>query len=155
MTESTTTAVATPPRRPERPVALTRVTQAVWLLVLAGAALTALAGILDEEIIRSTGAPGATADDTRVPPSFTPVVVVLYVVVAVLVLVLLAFLRGAHDWARHSLAATLALLALATAAVLRTAPPAAFVAPLVAFLALLGLLLYLLYRPAVTAYVHP
>ncbi|MFB9314941.1 hypothetical protein [Nocardioides plantarum] len=152
MTEPTTLTRAT---RPTRPVALTRVTRGVWLLVLLGAALTVLAVLLDDEIIRSTRAGTVSADDTRVPPSFTPVVIVLDVVVSSLVLVLLAFVRGAHNWARHCLALAMVLLAVATAAVLRTAPPVAFVPPIVVFLVLLAVLVHLLYRPALTAYVTP
>ncbi len=139
----------------ERPRSVTRVVQLVWALVLLGAALTVLAAVLDDEIIRSTQAAGVSADDTRVPPSFTPVIVVLYVVVAVLVLVLLAFFSGGHNWARHSLAATLVLLALATVATLLTGPPVAFLAPVAATLVLDALLVHLLYRPATTAYVTP
>jgi hypothetical protein len=145
----------TSPRRPPRPPALTRVTQGVWLLVLLGAALAVLAVVLDDEIIRSTRAGTVSADDTRVPPSFTPVVIVLDVVVSSLVLVLLAFVQGAHNWARHCLAVALVLIGVATVAILRTAPPVAFVPPVVVFLLLLGLLVYLLYRPALSAYVHP
>lgn len=140
------------PALAERPTAATRVVQLVWVLVLLGAALTVLSVVLDDEIIRSTT--GATsADDTRVPPSFTPVIVVLYAVVAALVLVLLAFFSGGHNWARHCLAATFVLLAVATAAMLVTGPPIAFVPPVVLWLALDGLLLHLLYRPATTAFV--
>jgi hypothetical protein len=148
-------ATTTSPGRPPRPPALTRVTQGVWLLVLLGAALTVLAIVLDDEIIRSTRAGTVSADDTRVPPSFTPVVVVLDVVVSSLVLVLLAFVQGAHNWARHCLAVAFVLIGVATVAVLRTAPPVAFVPPVVVFLLLLGVLVHLLYRPGLSAYLHP
>ena len=153
MTQPTTT--SSRPAPATRPVALTRLTRGIWLLVLLGAALTVLAVVLDDEIIRSTRAGAVSADDTRVPPSFTPVVIVLDVVVSSLVLVLLAFVRGGHNWARHCLALALVLLAVATAAVLRTAPPGAFVPPVVVFLGLLAVLVHLLYRPGVTAHVHP
>lgn len=136
----------------ERPAAATRVVQLVWALVLLGAAITALAVVLDDEILRSTT--GATsADDTRVPPSFTPVLVVLYVVVAALVLVLLAFFRGGHNWARHCLAVTFVLLAVATAAMLVTGPPIAFVPAVAVWLVLDALVLSYLYRPGTTAFV--
>ncbi|MDO9454732.1 hypothetical protein [Nocardioides sp.] len=137
-----------------RPAAVTRAVRLVWVLVLLAAAVTVLAVVLDDDILRST-AGTVSADDTRVPPSFTPVVIVLDVVVSSLVLVLLAFVQGGHNWARHCLAVSFVLLAVATAAVLRTAPPVEFVPPLAVWLALDGLLLYLLYRPETTAYVTP
>ncbi|WP_148614678.1 hypothetical protein [Nocardioides rubriscoriae] len=137
-----------------RPVVVIRVVQLVWAMVVLAAAITVLAVVLDDEILRST-ASVVSADDTRVPPSFTPVVIVLDVVVTSLVLVLLAFFRGGHNWARHCLAATLVLLAVATAAMLRTGPPVAFVPPVVVWLGLDALVVVLLYRPGTTAYVTP
>ncbi len=127
----------------------------VWALVVFAAAISFLAVLLDDEILRATGGAGVSADDTRVPASYSPVVVVLYVVVAGLVLVLLAFLRGGHNWARHSLAVTFALLAVSTVAVLRAGVPVEFVPLLGAWLALDALVLYLLYRPETSAYVAP
>jgi hypothetical protein len=139
----------------ERPASVTRLVRLVWVLVLLAAAMTVLAALLDDEIIRSTSTAGTSADDTRVPPSFTPVVIVMDVVITSLVLVLLAFVSGGHNWARHCLALAFVLLAVATAAVLRTGPPGAFVPPAVVWLGLDGLLLYLLYRPETTAFVRP
>lgn len=140
--------------RVQRPVAVRRVVRLVWLLVLLGAVVSVLAGVFDDEIIRSTRDGGASADDTRVPPSFTPVVVVLDVVVSCLVLTLLAFVVGGHGWARHCLAVTLGLLAVSTVSVLLTAPPVVFVAPMALLLLLVALVVHLLYRSAVTAWVR-
>lgn len=149
----TSAPVATTGPAPDRPVAVTRVAQVVWLLVLLGAVIAVLAAVLDDEIIRSTGSAGVSADDTRVPPSFTPVVVVLDVVVSGLLLVLLAFVLGGHGWARHCLAFSAVLVAVSAVAVLVATPPVGFVVPIALLFLLLAALLHLLYRPEVTAYV--
>lgn len=139
----------------ERPVAVTRVVQLVWTLVLLAAAMAVLAAVLDNEILRSFDGAGVSADDTRVPPSFTPVVIVLDIVVTSLVLVLLAFVRGGHNWARHCLAVAFVLVGVAFVAMLRTGPPIAFFAPVIGWLLLDAALLYFVYRPESAAWAAP
>ena len=139
----------------ERPVAVTRVVQLVWTLVLLGAAMAVLAAFLDDEILRSFNGAGLSADDTRVAPSFTPVVIVLDVVVTSLVLVLLEFVRGGHNWARHCLAFAFVLLAVSFVAMLTTGPPVAFFPPAIGWLLLDGTLLFFLYRPESAAWAAP
>lgn len=138
----------------ERPTSIRRALRLIWLLVGVGAAITLLAVVLSDELVRAwAGGRGLSADDTRVPPSFTPVAIVLFVVVATLLLVLMDFLRGAHNWARHCLGAGCVLVVLGGAAVIRTGPPVAFdVAAVVALLVAVALALCL-YAPETSAYV--
>lgn len=137
-----------------RPTAVTRAVQLIWVLVLLGAAVTVLAVVFDEELVASwAGLPGQSVDDTRVPPTFVPVAVVLYGTMAILLLVLTAFLRGGHNWARHCIAASGVLSALVVLASLRTGPPTVFVALAWVFLLLDAVLLVLLYLPSTGAFV--
>lgn len=112
----------------ETPAWVQRAVLLVWLQVLLGTAVTVLAVIFDDDLVAAwAGGRGLSIDDRRVPPSFTPVVVVLYVVVVTLVLVLLSFVRGGHNWARHCLAAVVVLVAIATVSGMRVGPPSAFI----------------------------
>ena len=107
-----------------RPESVTRASQVIWLLVaVATLAVVRRSWSTTTSSPAWVGGQGRSPDDTRVPPSFTPVVVVLYVVVSSLLLVLLAFLRGGHGWARHCIAAGAALVAVAVVSGLRTDPP--------------------------------
>ena len=88
-----------------RPASVERASWVIWALVVVATAVTVLAVVRDDDLVAAwAGGQGRSVDDTRVPPSFTPVVVVLYVVISILLLVLLAFLRGGHNWARHCIA---------------------------------------------------
>ena len=137
-----------------RPTSVTRASQVVWLLVGVATVATVLAVVLDDDtIIAWVGGEGRSPDDTRVPPSFTPVVVVLYVVIASLLLVLLAFLRGGHNWARHCIAAGALLVAFSVTSGLRTDPPTAFLVAALLIVALALVLVVLLYLPATNAWV--
>ncbi|MGA8255026.1 MAG: hypothetical protein WB767_00470 [Nocardioides sp.] len=136
-----------------RPTSVTRAVQVVWLLVALALAFTVLAVVFDDDLVAAWGGQGVSVDDTRVPPSFTPVVIVLYVVVASLVLVLMALFRDGNNWARHCLAIGFVLIAIATLAGVRTEPPTLFVVCSLVALALVVLLLVLLYLPTTRAYV--
>ena len=137
-----------------RPSSVTRASLTIWLLVVVATVATVLAVLIDDDVLVAwVGGQGRSPDDTRVPPSFTPVVVVLYVVISSLLLVLLAFLRGGHNWARHCIAAGACLVAVAVIAGLRTNPPMEFLIASIVVLALAGVLLVLLYLPATSAFV--
>ncbi|MEO9324684.1 hypothetical protein ABFT23_14415 [Nocardioides sp. C4-1] len=139
----------------EVPATMKRVVRLVWALVLLAGVMTVLAVVLDDQILDAAGTPANNPDDTRVPPSYSPVVVVLYVTLAALVLVLLAFVRNAHNWARHCLAVTFVLLALAMVALLVAGPPVTFVPFVCVWLALDAALLHQLYRPESGAFLAP
>ncbi len=138
----------------QRPTSVVRSVQLIWLLVLLSAGVTVLAVIFDAELVTAwAGGQGSSADDTRVPPSFAPVVVVLFVVVASLLLVLMSFLRDGHNWARHCLGAGTLMIAFVIAAGLRTSPPTVFAVSAIVALVLDVLLLVALYLPTTSAYV--
>lgn len=133
---------------PGRPATVVLAVRLMLLLVLLALVVAVLAVVSDDAIARAwAGGQGLAADDTRVPPSFAPVVVVLFVVVSSLLLVLVSFLRGAHNWARHCLAGALILVAVATVAGIVAGPPVAFVVCCVLSLVIDAAVLVLLYRP--------
>jgi hypothetical protein len=110
-----------------------------WALILLGLVTTALTVVLQDDLIRSW-AEGrrdirplldsqglqAVKDGAVQPPAFVPVAIVLFVVVALLIWVLLAFFRNGYNWARVSLSALLILVAIGTVAALRAGPPTTF-----------------------------
>ena len=71
-------------------------------------------------------AAGRSDSSSVEPPAFVPVAVTMFVVVASLAAVLVFFLREGHEWARIVLSAVVALVGVATLAILRTSPPALF-----------------------------
>lgn len=138
----------------QRPTSVIRAVQLVLLMVLLAGVATVLAVVFDDDLVTAwVGGAGSTADDTRVPPSFTPVVIVLYVVVASLMLVLMSFLRDGHNWARHVLGGTTVLIALTIVSCIRTGPPTVFLVIGILALVVDALLLVFLYLPTTTAYV--
>jgi hypothetical protein len=110
-------------------------------LVALGAVVALLIVVLQDQLIRSwangrpdtrkvlrtRGLDAVKNGDVHVP-QFIPVALTLFVVVALLVWVLTAFLRGGYGWARVALTVTLFFLAVGTIAGLRTGAPATFMA---------------------------
>jgi hypothetical protein len=101
---------------------------AIWLLV----ALVALTGIsallsvvLEEELI-DTWTVGQSSSGSVEPPSFVPVAIVLFIVLALLAGVLLMFFREGLNWARIALTCLVVFMGIATLAGLRTHPPVLF-----------------------------
>jgi hypothetical protein len=108
-------------------------------LVALGAVVTLLIVVLQDQLIRSwaegrpdtrkvlrTGGLDAVKDGEVHVPQFIPVALTLFVVVALLIWVLTAFLRSGYGWARVALTITLFFLAVGTIAGLRTGAPATF-----------------------------
>jgi hypothetical protein len=85
-------------------------------------------------------------------PAFVPVAVVMFVMVALLIWVLAAFLRGGYNWARVSLTVTLFFLAVGTIAGLRTGAPAEFMVLSVASFPLEAAAIYFLWHKDTGAY---
>ncbi|WP_137292734.1 hypothetical protein [Nocardioides dongxiaopingii] len=140
----------------QRPTSVTRVVQLVWALVALATVLAALTVVFEDDLVRALGAAGTSADDTRVPPSFAPVAVVLAGTVSCLLLVQLALVVGGHPWARHSLAVTVGLVGLGTVSALTSSsPPLAAVVGGVLGLVLEALVVVNLYRPGTAANVVP
>jgi hypothetical protein len=109
-------------------------------VVALGAVVTVLTVVLRDQLIRTwaEGRPDlrrvlrtqgldAIKNGEVHVPAFVPVALVLFVVVAALVWVLAAFLRGGYNWARVALTVTLFFLAVGTIAGLRTGAPTTFV----------------------------
>lgn len=111
---------------PDRPVA---VTGAIWLsvAVVAMTGVTAVLTVLREDELVDAWAEGRPETSAVEAPAFVPVAVTMFVVVALLAVVLVAFLRHGHEWARIVMSAVVVLVAIATLAILRTSPPVLFV----------------------------
>src|SRR3712207_6082182 len=125
----------------EQPASVRRAIQLHWALVLLGLVTTVLTVVLRDDLIRSwaevrkdirplleSQGLQAVKDGAVHPPAFVPVAIVLFVVVALLVWVLLAFFRNGYNWARMSLSALLVLVGIGTVAALRAGPPTTFLA---------------------------
>lgn len=105
-----------------RPATVDLASYLLWLLVAAGLAVSILVLVLRDELAE-TWAPEPTGDSALEPVDFAPVIVVLYVVVAVTALTLIPLFRAGHNWARHSLAALVIGVFVATVGTVRTTPP--------------------------------
>jgi hypothetical protein len=121
------------------PASVTWTTRLLVALVALGALVTVLIVVLRDQLIRSwaegrpdtrkvlrTGGLDAVKNGEVHVPHFIPVAVTLFVVVALLIWVLAAFLRSGYGWARIALTITLFFLAVGTIAGLRTGAPATF-----------------------------
>jgi hypothetical protein len=140
-------------QQPSRPASVDRAVLLLWGLVVVGLVVTVLVVVFRHELAEAWSA-GHPPDSAIKQPEFVPVVIVSYVVVAGLILTLVQFLRGGHNWARNSLAATVVFIGIATVAGLRTDPPAVFVVCAVVSLVYNAVLLFHLFHPATTAYVR-
>jgi hypothetical protein len=137
----------------QHPTSVTRAIQLLFGLLVAGAVVTVLVVVFREDLDEAWSA-GHPADSAIQPLEFVPVTIVLYVVMGVLILTLIPFLRSGANWARHSLAAMVLVIVLATVAVLRTDPPTLFVVLSIASLVLDALALFFLWHPQTSRYVR-
>ena len=137
----------------QRPTSVTRAIQLLILLLVAGLVVTVLVVVFRADL-DAAWSEGHPADSAIQPLEFVPVVIVLYVVLALLALVLVPFLRHGHNWARHSLVATVLVIAISMVAVLRTDPPAVFVVAIVATLLLEALILFYLWHRDTSRFVR-
>lgn len=111
---------------PDRPRALTWVARGVWAQVVVGV-VTAVLVVVQREPLMDAWTAGQPPDSTIAPLSFVPVALVCCGTFVGSVLLMLAFLRAGHGWARWCLAAIVAFVVVATVAALRTSPPTSFV----------------------------
>jgi hypothetical protein len=125
----------------EYPASVSWAARLLAALVALGAVVTLLIVVLQDQLIRAwadgrpdtrrvlrtRGLDAVKSGDVHVP-QFIPVALTLFVVVALLIWVLTAFLRGGYGWARVALTVTLFFLAVGTIAGLRTGAPATFMA---------------------------
>jgi hypothetical protein len=146
-------------------VSVTRARQLLAILVALGAVVTVLIVVLQDQLIRSwaEGRPDtrkvlrtrglqAVKDGEVHVPAFIPVALVLFVVVALLIWVLAAFLRGGYGWARIALTLTLFFLAVGTIGGLRTGAPATFMALSIASFPIEAAAAYFLWHKDTGAY---
>lgn len=110
----------------QRPAA---VTASMWLVV-GGLVLSGVSALLtlafQDELLTAWRA-GRSDTSSVEQPSFVPVALVMWVVVALLVTVLLMFFREGHNWSRLVLVGMVLLVAVGMVAVLRSEPPTLFV----------------------------
>ena len=121
------------------PASVTWARRLLAALVALGALNTLLIVVLHDQLIRSwadgrkdmrrvlrTQGLDAVKNGEVHVPAFIPVALTLFVVMAMLIWVLAAFLRGGYGWARIALTVTLFFLAVGTIAGLRTGAPLTF-----------------------------
>ncbi len=152
----------------EQPAAVKRAIALHWALVLLGLVTTVLTVVLRDDLIRSwaEGRPQdvgkllkshglqAVMDGDIQPPAFAPVAIVLFVVVALLIWVLLAFFRSGYNWARISLTALLLMLAIGSIAGVRAGPPTTFVVLSVVSFVLEAAAIVYLWHPQTSQFVR-
>jgi hypothetical protein len=151
----------------EQPGSVTRAQQLLAVLVALGAVVTLLIVVLQDQLIRSwaQGRPdtrkvlrtrglAAVKDGEVHVPAFIPVALVLFVVVALLIWVLAAFLRGGYGWARVALTLTLFFLAVGTIGGLRTGAPVTFTVLSVASFPIEAAAAYFLWHKDTGAYLR-
>jgi hypothetical protein len=149
------------------PTSVTRATQALGALLGLGAIAAVLSVVLEDELIRSwaehnpsvrktlqAGGLDAVKESPVHIPAFAPVAVVLFTVIAGLALLLIAFVRARHSWARISLAILIAFTALGTIAGLRTEPPTIYLVLAALSLVLEVAVVGLLFHRDTTAYLR-
>jgi hypothetical protein len=147
------------------PTTVTRATQALGVLLGLGAVAAVLTFFLEDQLITSwaehnpsvrrtlrAGGLAAVKESSVHIPAFAPVAVVLFTVVAGLALVLVAFVRAGHSWARICLAVLVGFTALGTIAGLRTAPPALYTGFAVVSILLEVVVIGFLFHRDTTAY---
>jgi hypothetical protein len=151
----------------QQPASLTWAVRALAAVVALGLLTTVLIVVLRDELIRSwaegrrdlrrvlntQGLDGVKNGEVHVP-AFVPVAVVLFVVVALLIWVLAAFLRSGYNWARISLTMTLVFLAVGTIGALRTGTPTVFMVLSVASFPLEAAAIYFLWHKDTSAYLR-
>ncbi|VXB15236.1 hypothetical protein [Nocardioides sp. AX2bis] len=138
---------------PARPRALTWVSRGVWAQVVVGV-LTAALVVVERGALMDAWTAGQPPDSTIAPLSFVPVALVCCGTFVGSALLMLAFLRAGHGWARWCLAAIVAFVVLATVAALRTAPPAPFLVVSVVGLVVEVATLVELWRPSVSRFLR-
>jgi hypothetical protein len=151
----------------QQPASLVWAQRMLAALVAVGLVVTVLIAVLRDQLIRSwaegrpdlrrvldtQGLDGIKNGEVHVP-AFVPVSVVLFVVVALLIWVLTAFLRGGYNWARVALTVTLFFLAVGTIAGLRTGAPATFMTLSVASFPIEAAAVYFLWHKDTSAYIR-
>jgi len=130
----------------KRPAAVDLASGLLWLQVASGLVVSVLVVVFRDDL-EEAWSPGSSGDSTVQPLDFVPVILVLYVVVAVTTLTLIPLLRGGHNWARHTLAGISVSILLATLATVRTMPPPLFRGLIIAAAVMSAVTLVFLWHP--------
>src|SRR3954452_8393586 len=151
----------------QHPASVSWAARLLAALVALGAVVTVLIVVLQDELIRAWA--GGRADTRKVlrtrgldavkngevqVPHFIPVALTLFVVAALLIWVLTAFLRGGYGWARTALTIVLFFLAVGTVGGLRTGLPTTFMAFAVASFPIEATAAYFLWHKDTTDFVR-
>lgn len=150
---STTTGPTSADDAPARPRGLGWVAAGVWAQVVIGV-VTAVLVVVQRDALMDAWTAGQPPDSTIAPLSFVPVALVCCGTFVGSVLLMLAFLRAGHGWARWCLAAIVGFVVVATVAALRTSPPGAFIVVSVAGLVVELATLAALWRPSVSRFLR-
>lgn len=130
----------------KRPATVDLACYLLWLLVAAGLVVSVLVVVFRDRLAE-TWAPEPSGDSALQPVDFVPVIIVLYIVVALTTVTLIPLLRHGHNWARHSLAVTAIGIFLSTAATVRTGPPPMVRGSAIAAAAIAAVTLVFLWHP--------
>lgn len=158
--------VSSPPPRVVVPSAVTNAIRMTWV-VLALTGVTALLTFLfrddlvlhwaegNPEAQRLIDSGGLTAlEESAISvPAFAPLAIWLFVTFAALAVVLTAFVRGGHNWARHSLAALVVFAGFGTGVSMTRDLPPVFLGLAVLSLVAYLVLLWLLYHKDTNAFI--
>lgn len=131
----------------KRPATVDLACYLLWLLVAAGAVVCVLVFVF-RDTIAETWAPEPEEGSALQPVDFEPVILVLYIVVALTTVTLIPLLRHGHNWARHTLAAIALGIFMVTAATVRTSPPAMVQASAIAGAVVAAVTVVFLWHPA-------
>lgn len=152
--------------RREWPGSITNAVRSAVALVVVGAIAVLLTWLQSDEVIRSwaKGNPSAqeilasggmaTLRDSLIVPKFVPLALVSFVVFAVLLGVLTAFLMDGHGWSRLALTATSLFGVLVSSLGLNHDLPAALVVVSAIFLLLCLALVFFLWRKDASDYLR-
>jgi hypothetical protein len=130
----------------KRPASVDLASWLLWIQVAAGLVVSVLVVVFRDDL-KEAWSPGRSGDSTVQPLDFVPVILVLYVVVALMTLTLIPMMRAGHNWARHALAVISVGILLATLATVRTMPPPLFRGLIIAAAVVAGVTLVFLWHP--------
>jgi hypothetical protein len=150
-----------------QPASLAWASRFLTAIVALGLVTTVLIVVRRDDLIRSwaegrkdlrrvleTQGLDAIKDGGVHPPAFVPVAIVLFVMMAMLIWVLAAFLRAGYNWARVSLTFTLFFLAVGTLAGVKTGTPAVFTVLSVASFPLEAVAVFFMWHKDTSAYLR-
>ena len=130
----------------KRPASIDVAIWLLWGMILAGLTVSVLVVVYRDDL-EDAWSPGRSGDSTVQPLEFVPVILVLYLVIAVTAMTLIPLLRHGHNWARHSLAGMVLGILVGTLAIIRTTPPALFRGCTIAAAVLSAVTLVFLWHP--------